>query len=251
MNQFAGENRFDFRSMTQEDLSAHFHSGLVWGQRHEKHPYQYWDADIKNSKNLVVGPNAVDNSHNLAVRSFVSPTANSNFKIGILRTDKYTVRGCKVEATIKLPADTGVWPGFWLTAHPDDDKGWPREIDIFEGYNRDGFHRPYDHQRIFGNTLQSNGYYGSINDPKQIGAKTHRVREDITSKYIHYEMTWKNDVRIRYDGREVRKIKEKAFLDYIAGAKMSIIISLFLMAGQRTYPPVTQMLVNELIITQD
>ncbi len=250
MAQFTGETRFDFRNMTQEELFENFHSGFVWGQRHEKFPYQYWDKDIETTDNLVIGPNAVDNQHNLAVRSFAAPVADSSYKIGILRTNKWLRKGCKVSASIKLPAETGVWPGFWLTAHPEDDKGWPREIDIFEGYNREGLHKPYDQNRIFGHTLQSNGHYGTVKDHREIGAKTHRVKKDVTKNYINYEMSWENEIHIRYNGREVRKIRDNSFLNHIAGAKMSVIISLFLMPGRSAYPPAAQILVNELVITQ-
>jgi beta-glucanase (GH16 family) len=250
MANFTSENRFDFRKMEQEDLFEHFRSGFAWGRRHEKHPYQYWDQDIKTTNSLVIGQNAVDNQHNLAVRSFASPVSDSSYKIGILCTDKYVKKGCKVSASIKLPAETGVWPGFWLTAHPDDDKGWPREIDIFEGYNREGLFKPYDKNRIFGHTLQSNGHYGSLNDPKETGAKTHRVKKDVTKNYINYELSWENEIIIIYNDRKVRRIKDKAFLKFIAGAKMKVVFSLFLMPGQTIYPPVSQMLVNELVIIQ-
>jgi hypothetical protein len=84
---------------------------------------------------------------------------------------------------------------------------------------------------------------------QEIGAKSHRVKADVAKNYINYQMHWFADaIVIYYNNREVRTIKHPDFIESMIGAKMQVMFTLFLMPGQRYYPPVTQMMIENLEI---
>lgn len=52
----------------------------------------------------------------------------------IITKHRVTARYGRVEARIKVPAEAGTWPAFWMLGHDIDEVGWPScgEIDVME-----------------------------------------------------------------------------------------------------------------------
>lgn len=72
----------------------------------------------------------------------------------IITKHRVTARYGRVEARIKVPAEAGTWPAFWMLGHDIDEVGWPScgEIDVME-------YVAVDPCRVHG-TLHGPGYSG-------------------------------------------------------------------------------------------
>ena len=72
----------------------------------------------------------------------------------IITKQRVTARYGSIEARIKVPAQAGAWPAFWMLGHDIDEAGWPGcgEIDVMENVG-------VDPSRVHG-TLHGPGYSG-------------------------------------------------------------------------------------------
>jgi len=70
----------------------------------------------------------------------------------IVTKDKFSFRYGKIEALIRTPVRTAVWPAFWMLGSDIDESGWPNagEIDIMEVFGR----------RAVGHALHGRWYSG-------------------------------------------------------------------------------------------
>jgi beta-glucanase (GH16 family) len=103
------------------------------------------------------------------------------------------------EMEAKLPRGRGVWPAFWLFAHPGDRRP---EIDIMEAYpsgegwgfiDKTGLHRP-------------NVYSATIwrTEGDQVGQKMYATGKDLSAGFHKYAVKWEpNKQTFYFDGKEI------------------------------------------------
>lgn len=104
-----------------------------WGNNERQF---YTDANPSNALvskgtlKIIARKETVDNKEYTSAR--LSSAGKAEFQYG------------KIEARIKLPSGTGVWPAFWMLGQNRQTTGWPDcgEIDIMEhvGYEKDSVH---------------------------------------------------------------------------------------------------------------
>lgn len=94
-----------------------------------------------------------------------------------------------LEARIKVPGNTGVWPAFWTLSAPVD-QSWPPEIDVFE-FGLQGQTRP-----------TFNYHYGSSSNPLQSGIALYGNSSiNYTQDYHIYGLSWSaNKIQVYLDG---------------------------------------------------
>lgn len=137
----------------------------------------------------------------------------------------------------KLPHGDNLWPAFWMGTWPSSPlaaQGWPPEIDVFEGYSdnnpnyRKGFW-PLRYWNLETNVwkkavppLDSDGRQNGVNK----GAKHHRGwanGNDPTSTFMEYSIEWReNYIKFYFNGKRVRTIRDKSFLNPLKGAKLKV-----------------------------
>jgi beta-glucanase (GH16 family) len=126
--------------------------------------------------------------------------ASGKFFNRTLDTDgKYTQQYGYFEMEAKLPRGQGVWPAFWLFAHPGNRRP---EIDIMEAYpsaegwgfvDKTGIARP-------------NVYAATIwrTEGDQAGQKMVSTGKDLSAGFHKYAVKWEPDKQTFYfDGREI------------------------------------------------
>jgi beta-glucanase (GH16 family) len=80
---------------------------------------------------------ALDGRGNLAI---VARYEGGRYTSARLKTqDRYTQRYGRIEARIRIPEGTGLWPAFWMLGDNIGEVGWPTsgEIDIMENVGRE------------------------------------------------------------------------------------------------------------------
>jgi beta-glucanase (GH16 family) len=108
------------------------------------------------------------------------------------------------EMEAKLPRGRGVWPAFWLLAHPDE-KNRP-EIDIMEAYpsgegwgfvDKHGMHRP----NVYGTTVW-------VGDGKSVGPQMNEAHTDLSTGFHKYAVKWEpNRHTFYFDGKPVHVVE--------------------------------------------
>ncbi len=100
----------------------------------------------------------------------------------LLTKDRFEVAYGRVEARIKVPEGSGLWPAFWMLGTDIDQVGWPQagEIDIMENVGR----LP---QRVFG-TLHGPGYAGG-----QSYGRTYDLPAPVGDDYHVFAVDWQPD----------------------------------------------------------
>lgn len=109
----------------------------------------------------------------------------------ITTKDKFEFQYGKVEARMKLPKGTGVWPAFWLLGSNIDEVGWPQcgEIDVMEYVGREP-------GQIF-NSLHTQSSHGNT-----VNTKTTKIN-GIEEGFHVYGMEWTKDKMSFYvDGKK-------------------------------------------------
>ena len=97
----------------------------------------------------------------------------------LLTKNRFEVAFGRIQARIKVPEGSGLWPAFWMLGTDIDQVGWPQagEIDIMENVGR----LP---DRVFG-TLHGPGYAGG-----QSYGKTHDLAEPVGDDYHVFAVEW-------------------------------------------------------------
>jgi beta-glucanase (GH16 family) len=122
-----------------------------------------------------------------------------------LDTDgKYSQRYGFFEMEAKLPRGRGVWPAFWLLAHPDE-KRRP-EIDIMEAYpagegwgymDKAGMHRP----NVYGTTVW-------VGDGTPSQPNMHQAKTDLSMSFHKYAVKWEPGKHTFYfDGKPIHVVE--------------------------------------------
>jgi len=108
----------------------------------------------------------------------------------LLTKNRFEVAYGRLEARIKVPEGSGLWPAFWMLGTDIDQVGWPQtgEIDIMENVGR----LP---TRVFG-TLHGPGYAGG-----QSYGRTHDLGVPVGDDYHVFAVDWQpNKVVWSVDG---------------------------------------------------
>ncbi|QHN42379.1 family 16 glycosylhydrolase [Candidatus Mycosynbacter amalyticus] len=140
-----------------------------------------------------------------------------------------------IEARIKVPGNTGVWPAFWTLPAPVDST-WPPEIDIFE----------------FGLSSQTrpsfNYHYGTSSNHQQSGLTVYgNSGTDYTQDFHTYGMLWTaNKIQVYLDGQPGPSYTNAANITSIS---QYIIFNLALKKGY-TVPSGTAMYVDYVRVWQ-
>lgn len=103
----------------------------------------------------------------------------------IITKDKFEFQYGKIEARLKLPVGTGVWPAFWMLGANIDEVSWPRcgEIDIVEYVGK-----------------EPDYVFNSIHTPSSYGAtiNTRKTKiEEIEEGFHVFEANW-TDKKIEF-----------------------------------------------------
>lgn len=98
----------------------------------------------------------------------------------LITKGRVTARGGRVESRLKVPAEPGTWPAFWMLGDDIDDVGWPDcgEIDVME-------HVAIDPTRVHG-TLHGPGYSGLDGG---IG-RAHDIGRPLADDFHRYAVVW-------------------------------------------------------------
>lgn len=198
-----------------------------WGNINMEKPYCYYDDSAMN----------VDGYGYLHLTTFRRPKlfrANNNGRLSNLESPiGVGLASCKTmfgygyfEIEAKLPTGKHLWPAFWLWS----EKGWPPEIDVFEGYtrNKGDYFKPKINNIGWYN-LNTNLHYKCIKTGKnkQIGPKTHFFgTKDPSKHFIKYGLKFtENEITIYYNNKQVRKWTDPNVLQYFKGHKMNVVIN--------------------------
>ena len=100
----------------------------------------------------------------------------------LLTKNRFEVAYGRVEARIKVPAGSGLWPAFWMLGTDIDQVNWPQtgEIDIMENVGRVP-------NEVFG-TLHGPGYSGG-----QSYGKSYDLGKPVANDYHVFAVEWQPD----------------------------------------------------------
>jgi len=130
--------------------------------------------------------------------------ASGRFFNRTLDTDgKYQQTYGYFEMEAKLPRGRGVWPAFWLFAHPGERRP---EIDIMEAYpagegwgfvDKQGMYRP----NVYGTTV----WIGDGNSAG--GPAMHETHVDLSAGFHKYAVKWEpHEISFYFDGKPMKKL---------------------------------------------
>jgi beta-glucanase (GH16 family) len=122
---------------------------------------------------------SMDGEGNLVIN--VLKDAGGNYSSARIKTDGlFTQKYGRIEARIKTPTGSGIWPAFWMLGSNIDAVGWPQcgEIDIMEQRGQQS--------NITHSTLHGPGYSGYLGVSAPYGLKNARFDTDF---YI-YAVEW-------------------------------------------------------------
>lgn len=136
--------------------------------------------------------------------------ANGQFFNRTLDTDgKYQQTYGYFEMEAKLPRGRGVWPAFWLFAHPGERRP---EIDIMEAYpagegwgfmDRSGMYRP----NVYAATVWP-GDGKASGDGKAAGFVMHETHADLSAGFHKYAVKWEPHRQTFYfDGKPIMTVE--------------------------------------------
>ena len=124
-----------------------------------------------------------------------------------------------------FPKGKYLWPAFWGIGA----QSWPPEIDVFEGYSdKNGSYAKFDIFNPFAKwCVETNAWYGTPNNPKNIGSKQHsQLKNDPSSAYEYYTLEWTPDqMKLIFGSKEVRIIKDKEILSKFNDQGLTIILN--------------------------
>jgi beta-glucanase (GH16 family) len=98
----------------------------------------------------------------------------------LITKGRVTARYGRVEARIKVPAERGAWPAFWMLGEDIDEVGWPAcgEIDVME-------YVAVDPTRVHG-TLHAPGYSGLDGG----AGRAHDLKQPLADDFHRYAVLW-------------------------------------------------------------
>ena len=142
---------------------------------------EYYTAGANNAAtdglgNLMITVKKADGS----LTCYYGPCQYTSARL--LTKNRFEVAYGRVEARIKVPAGSGLWPAFWMLGTDIDQVNWPQtgEIDIMEYVGRDPNH-------VFG-TLHGPGYSGG-----QSYGKSYDLGKPVAAAYHVFAVEWQPD----------------------------------------------------------
>jgi beta-glucanase (GH16 family) len=155
---------------------------LVWSDEFNetvidttKWNFEKGNLSVNNEKEYYQAANATIANGNLVITAKKESAGGFNYTSARMNTQaKVTVQYGRIEARIKLPMGTGLWPAFWMLGANINTVSWPQcgEIDIMEHVNADSL--------IYG-TMHWN-----VNGAAQYGLNTSTTPSD----YHVYAIEW-------------------------------------------------------------
>jgi beta-glucanase (GH16 family) len=142
------------------------------------------NAATDGNGNLVVTAKEADGS----LTCYYGPCRYTSARL--LTKNKFEVAYGRIEARIKVPSGTGLWPAFWSLGTDIDRVGWPQsgEIDIMENVGR----LPNE---IFG-TIHGPGYSGG-----QSYGRNYDFGRPVADEFHTYTVEWQpGEIRWYVDG---------------------------------------------------
>jgi hypothetical protein len=140
------------------------------------------------------------------------------------------------ESWIRIPKGKNYWLAYWLSGI----NNWPPEIDIFEGYSKNGQYYNSGFLKLKNFKIQPNLHYGSLkeNTKEDYGAYNVPVHR-ATERFVQYVCHWEKDfIRIYYDGCLIFQTTDQEILKWYNGekeeCKMGIILSHGLLGNHQT-----------------
>jgi len=127
---------------------------------------------------------------------------------------------------------------------------WPPEIDVFEGYtNKRNSYFNWSLRSLLGKfwAVNSNIHLGSSPDNYMMGAKSHWLGWKSPSKVFNkYGVIWTDkEIKILFNDRVVREIKDEKVIIQLRGKKMNVIINNSIQDGyMETDRPAHEMIVK-------
>jgi beta-glucanase (GH16 family) len=141
--------------------------------------------------------NSTDNVYqkdgNLVIKALKDDTTGQITSGRIKTQGKFSTKYGKLEARIKLPTGTGLWPAFWMMPEKDIYGGWAAsgEIDIMENKGR-----------LPGEVYGTLHYGGSWPNNKYSGNTYTFPEDESTAKFHTYSLEWEpGEIRWYVDGK--------------------------------------------------
>lgn len=193
------EAREEIRGPFGQDANAYV---LSFSEEFDRFDPGVWNDHIWYEPSNPTRNYAVENG---MLKIWPQRDADGQFFNRTLDTDrKFYQRYGYFEMEAKLPRGRGVWPAFWLLAHPGERRP---EIDIMEAYpagegwgyvDKHGMHRP----NVYGTTVW-------IDKGQQTSMKMNEVHADLSSGFHKYAVKWEPArLTFYFDGKPVHKVEE-------------------------------------------
>lgn len=109
---------------------------------------------------------------------------NGSVKSARINTkNKFSFKYGKVQASIKIPTDIGMWPAFWMLGKNHDTVGWPQcgEIDIMEA-------SPFLHDNR--TTMSTVHWWNDVTGSHTYEGNHLQLSEPLSNDYHIYEVEW-------------------------------------------------------------
>lgn len=194
-----GQAREDIRGPFGQDADAYV---LSFSEEFDRFDPGIWNDHIWYESSNPTRNYAVENG---MLKIWPQRDADGRFFNRTIDTDrKFYQKYGYVEMEAKLPRGRGVWPAFWLLAHPGERRP---EIDIMEAYpagegwgyvDKHGMHRP----NVYGTTVW-------IDKDRQTSMKMNEVHTDLSADFHKYGVKWEPArLTFYFDGKPVHTVEE-------------------------------------------
>lgn len=206
-----------------------------WGTYHPDKTYCYYDKsaiEINEKDEMILKTQMNPKTFKGKALHYNSELTELEIPIGVglvSSVDGFGYGYFEIEA--KLPTGKNLWPAFWMSPF----ESWPPEIDVFEAYSKNKEHffhfdlfNPFGFWRV-----ETNFHCGKQPDNYNLGAKTHWLGWKNPAKHFNkFGCLWTEDViKIFYNDRLVRELKDPELLDEYRGKSMNVKINAHVDAG--------------------
>lgn len=211
------QKQFEWQGYTWE-------TGHAWGSYHPKMPWMWFDPECVSIDN---GALCISNKRKWQIfKPEPKDWISIPFAAGVVRLVPDVHFGY-FEIEAMLPSGHAQWPAFWMWG-----AGWPREIDVFEGYTlKSGSYLRPSWPRLWGFWhVESNIHRRDIanREIEVFGkAKRHWLGfSDPSKTWNRYGVNWQADrIEWTFNGRVIRVVTDPDVLKFFAEHKMTLILS--------------------------
>ncbi|MCR5834923.1 MAG: glycoside hydrolase family 16 protein [Lachnospiraceae bacterium] len=162
---------------TKKNVSADESYQLVWSDEFDGDALNrdYWNVEVNGDGGgnnelqyyLDRKENINVSNGTLKITALKKPYGGKQYTSGRITTQgKYSFRYGKIEARIKLPSLSGIWPAFWMLGENIKTVGWPAcgEMDIMEAINENNNVYANLHWQYNGNNADTSGRAKNVGD---------------------------------------------------------------------------------------